>query len=116
MLEEGTSYLDFFELGEPEVPLRELPEEFAEDWGISRGYMTFLVLDMLNDPRSRSRNQWVLNALRSRHISGNKTNRGSMSSTVSRLKSAGIAEEHGKKVRLTQRFIDAWQKRLKDFE
>ena len=32
-----------------------------------------------------------------------------MSATVSRLKSAGIAEDHGKKVRLTQEFIGAWR-------
>ena len=31
-----------------------------------------------------------------------------MSSTVSRLKSAGIAEEHGKKVRLTAYCLSAW--------
>ena len=35
-------------------------------WSISSGYMTFLVLDLLNDIRPKSRNQIVLNALRSR--------------------------------------------------
>jgi hypothetical protein len=71
--------------------------------------MTFLALDMLNDPRPKSRNQIVLNALRSRRIAGNKINRSSMSSSVSRLKSAGIAEDHGKKVRLTAEFLSAWK-------
>lgn len=85
-----------------------LPTEFTEEWGISKGYMTFLVLDMLNDGQPRSRNQIVLNALRSRHISGNKTNKGSMSATVSRLKAAGIAEDHGKKIRLTDDFLKSW--------
>ena len=81
----------------------------AEAWGISKGYMTFLVLDMINDKQPRSRNQIVLTGLRSRHIAGNKTNRSSMNATVSRLKSAGIAEDHGKKVRLTETFVSAWQ-------
>ena len=71
--------------------------------------MTFLALDMLNDPLPKSRNQIVLNALRSRRIAGNKINRSSMSSTVSRLKSAGIAEDFGKKVRLTAEFLSAWK-------
>ena len=67
--------------------------------------MTFLTLDFLNDQRPKSRNQIVLSALRSRHISGNKTNKSSMSATVSRLKSAGVAEDYGKKIRLTSSFV-----------
>jgi serine/threonine protein kinase len=82
--------------------------DFAKKWGISKGYMTFLILDMLNDRRPRARTQWVLNALRSRSIPGNRTNRGSMNATVSRLKSAGIAEDHGRKIRLTEEFLEDW--------
>lgn len=108
VLDGSRSYLEIFGLHEPEERIGELPEEFSMKWGISKGYMRFMVLDMLNDQRSRSRNQWVLNALRSRHISGNKTNRGSMSATISRLKSEGIAEDYGKKVRLTRKFTDSW--------
>jgi len=37
--------------------------------------MTFLVVDMLNDQRPRIRSQWVIDALRSRRIPGNKTNK-----------------------------------------
>ncbi len=70
--------------------------------------MNFLVLDMLNDPVPRSRNQWVLHALRYRNIPGNKTNRGSMSATVSRLKKEGIAEDYGKKVKLTEEFQESY--------
>ncbi len=92
----------------PKQPITDLPADFAEGWGISKGYMTFLTLDMLNDGQPRSRNQIVLNALRSRRIPGNKTNRSSMSATMSRLKSAGIAEDYGKKTRLTQAFLDKW--------
>ena len=44
-----------------EKPLTELPEEFRERWNISKGYMEFLVVDMINDGRARSRKQWVLN-------------------------------------------------------
>ena len=106
-LDLSADYLLAFGLKEGER-LNVLPTLFTNEWNISAGYMTFLTLDMLNDPRPKSRNQIVLNALRSRHIAGNKTNRSSMSSTVSRLKSAGIAEDHGKKVRLTADFLAAW--------
>jgi hypothetical protein len=106
-LDLSADYLLAFGLKERER-LNVLPTLFTNEWNISAGYMTFLTLDMLNDPRPKSRNQIVLNALRSRHIAGNKTNRSSMSSTVSRLKSAGISEDHGKKVRLTADFLAAW--------
>ena len=76
--------------------------------------MTFLTLDMLNDLRPKSRNQIGLNALRSRRIPGNNADRSSMGSTVSRLKSAGIAEDHGKKVRLTADFLSAWENMEKE--
>ena len=88
--------------------ITEIPVDLANEWSISRGYMTFIVLDLLNDQRPKSRNQIVLSALRSRHISGNKTNKSSMSATVSRLKSAGVAEDYGKKIRLTASFVAAW--------
>ena len=102
-------YLKLFML-EPAEAISELDETFIKKWSISSGYMTFLVLDLLNDLRPKSRNQIVLNALRSRKIPGNKTNKSSMSSAVSRLKSNGIAEDHGKKIRLTNRFVEDWQK------
>jgi serine/threonine protein kinase len=102
-------YLDFFGLREDELPLTEIPDELRERWGISKGYMEFLVVDMLNDGRMRSRKQWVLGALRSRHISGNKTNYGSMNSTISRLFSAGVAEKYKSKVRLTLGFVEDWK-------
>ena len=76
--------------------------------------MTFLTLDMPNYPRPKSRNQIVLNALLLRRIAGSKINLGSMSSTVSRLKSAGIAEEHGKKERLTAYCLSAWRNMKKE--
>jgi serine/threonine protein kinase len=103
----GANYLLTFGLQE-KLRLEVLPEKLAREWNISAGYMTFITLDMLNDRRPKSRNQIVLNAVRSRHIAGNKTNRSSMSSAVSRMKSAGIVEDHGKKVRLTADFLLAW--------
>jgi serine/threonine protein kinase len=106
-------YARLFGLPDESGKITELPQALIEQFNISRGYMTFLVLDMLNDQRPRSRNQWVLEALRSRHIPGNKTNKGSMSATISRLKSAGIAENHGKKIRLTQAFLSAVTEALK---
>ena len=111
-VEIGSEYVSTFGL-QPKELLTELPPKLASAWGISKGYMSFLVLDMLNDGQPRSRNQIVLNALRSRRIAGNKTNRSSMSATVSRLKSAGIAEDYGKKLRLTQNFMDAWHSIMK---
>jgi len=98
----------------PKQLITELPADLAEAWCISKGYMTFLTLDMLNDGQPRSRNKIVLNALRSRRISENKTNRTSMSATISRLKSAGIAEDYGKKVRLTPEFLEEWKILRKD--
>lgn len=106
-VEIGSDYVAAFGLQSRKL-ITELPSELSCEWKISIGYMTFVVLDMLNDGQPRSRNQIVLNALRSRRISGNKINKGSMSSTVSRLKSAGIAEEYGKKIRLTDVFMKAW--------
>ena len=103
----SSNYLEVFELA-GKLLVIELPKKLSDDWSISSGYMTFLTLDFLNDQRPKSRNRIVLNALRSRKIPGNKTNRNSMSSAVSRLKSAGIAEDHGKKIRLTSKFVDDW--------
>ncbi len=108
-VDEEVNYLELFALEDSDHRVEELPETIVSEWGISKGYMTFMVLDMLNDQRPRSRNQWVLNALRSRHIAGNKTNRSSMSATISRMKASGIAEEYGKKVRLTEKFIEEWK-------
>ena len=80
----GHDYLEIFSLIDAER-ITEISIELANEWSISRGYMAFLTLDLLNDQRPKSRNQIVLNALRSRHISGNKTNKNSMNATVSRL-------------------------------
>ena len=102
-------YLLAFGLKEKER-LDVLPEKFSTKWNISIGYMTFITLDLLNDQRPKSRNLIVLNALRSRRIAGNKTNRNSMSATVSRLKSAGVVENYGKKIRLTADFLAEWSK------
>jgi len=88
---------------------KDLPDAFAKKWGISKGYMTFLVVDMLNDQRPRIRSQWVVDALRARRIPGNKTNKASMNSTFSRLKSAGIVEDYKTKHRLTEAFLVDWQ-------
>ena len=106
-VEIGSDYVAAFGLQSRKL-ITELPSALSREWKISIGYMTFVVLDMLNDGQPRSRNQIVLNALRSRRISGNKINKGSMNSTVSRLKSAGIAEDYGKKIRLTDAFRKAW--------
>jgi hypothetical protein len=103
----GSDYVAAFGL-KPKQQITELPADLAEAWSISKGYMTFLTLDMLNDGQPRSRNQIVLNALRSRRISGNKTNRSSINATISRLKSVGVAEDYGKKVRLTPEFLEEW--------
>ncbi|MDB2396850.1 NERD domain-containing serine/threonine-protein kinase [Planktomarina temperata] len=108
-LDLGADYLLTFGLKEKER-LDVLPKKFAKKWDISVGYMTFITLDLLNDQRPKSRNLIVLNALRSRRIAGNKTNRNSMSATVSRLKSAGVVENYGKKIRLTADFLAEWSK------
>lgn len=107
-------YLKGFGLDDVEQ-ITEIPAVLANEWSISKGYMTFLTLDLLNDQRPKSRNQIVLHALRSRHISGNKTNKNSMNATVSRLKSVGVVEDYGKKIRLTPSFLAAWENYKKPF-
>ena len=102
------NYAEVFGLQQRQL-ITELPSDLAKRWGISKGYMAFITLDMLNDGQPRSRNQVVLQALRSRRIAGNKTNKSSMSATISRLKSAGVVEDYGKKVRLTPGFLEDWR-------
>ncbi|WGL65166.1 hypothetical protein QDX81_09915 [Pseudomonas sp. CW003PS] len=113
LLHEGTAfhaddYVAWFGLDITAQQTKDLPDAFAKKWGISKGYMTFLVVDMLNDQRPRIRSQWVIDALRTRRIPGNKTNKASMNSTFSRMKSAGIVEEHKTKHRLTEAFLADW--------
>lgn len=108
-LDLGADYSFIFGLKEKDR-LNALPEIFSKKWNISVGYMTFVTLDLLNDQRPKSRNQIVLHALRSRRIAGNKINSNSMSATVSRLKSVGVIENYGKKIRLSAEFLDDWSK------
>lgn len=113
LLHEGTAfhaddYVAWFGLDIASQQTRDLPEAFAKRWSISKGYITFLVVDMLNDQRPRIRSQWVIEALRSRRIAGNKTNKASMNSTFSRMKSAGIVEEYKTKHRLTEALLADW--------
>jgi len=70
--------------------------------------MTFLVVDMLNDQRLRIHSQWVIDALRTKRIPGNKTQKASMNATFSRMKPAGIVEEYKTKHRLTEAFLADW--------
>lgn len=114
LLHEGTAfhaddYVAWFGLDITTQQTKDLPDAFAKKWGISKGYMTFLVVDMLNDQRPRIRSQWVIDALRSRRIPGNKTNKASMNATFSRMKSAGIVEEFKTKHRLTEPFLVDWE-------
>lgn len=101
-------YVAWFGLDSIAQQNKDLPDAFAKKWGISKGYMTFLVLDMLNDQRPRIRSQWVIDALRTRRIPANKTNKASMNSTFSRMKSARIVEDYKTKHRLTEAFLVDW--------
>jgi len=114
LLQEGPAfcaddYVAWFGLDGATQQIKDLPDAFIKTWGISKGYMTFLVVDMLNDQRPRIRSQWVIDALRARRIPGNKTNKASMNATFSRMKSAGIVEEYKTKHRLTEFFLADWQ-------
>ena len=113
LLNEGTAfhaddYVVWFGLDITAQHTKDLPDAFAKKWGISKGYMTFLVVDMLNDQRPRIRSQWVIDTLRTRRIPGNKTSKASMNATFSRMKSAGIVEEYKTKHRLTVAFLADW--------
>ena len=107
----SAGYLFTLGLDETSGLITELPAAFCSRWGISKGYMTFLIIDMLNDQRPRSRNQWVLNVFRSRKFPASQKNRASMSATISNAKRRGIIEEHGAKIRLTKSFVDDWESR-----
>ncbi len=104
LLPSHTQYVEYFGLIEVEK-ITEISEEIAKKWNISSGYMTFIVLDMLNDQRPRSRNQWVLHVLRTRKIAGNKINKNSISSTLSKLKCSSVVTETGTKMSLTEHFL-----------
>ena len=39
-----------------------------------------------------------------------KINKNSMSSTISRLKSVSVLEDHGKKIKLTDKFLEDWER------
>lgn len=83
----------------------DLPRELLTKWGIREGYMTKALFSMLADGQARSRTVVVSNVLKENKLVGSKSTRGSINASISALKSAGIVENYGKKVRVTERFM-----------
>ena len=82
----------------------DLPSELLIQWGIREGYMTKSLLSMVADGQARSRSVVVSNVLKENKLVGSKSTRGSINASISALKSAGVVEDYGKKVRLTDSF------------
>jgi len=97
-------YLSWFGLSDSiEI---ELPQKLLSQWGVREGYMTKSLLSMVADGQARSRSVVVNNVLKENKLVGNKSTRGSISASISALKSAGVVEHHGKKIRLTEEFAN----------
>ena len=87
----------------------EVPEILLSRWNVRKGYMLRVLKTMLADMQPRSRQVVIRNTLKANAEVGSSSKRGSISSSISALKSAGVVEYHGKKVRLTQSFVEAWE-------
>lgn len=102
-----SDYISWFKLSS-KVDLV-LPQELLSRWAIKKGYMNKVLITMLGDMQARSRSVVVRNTLKGYGLVGNKSNRGSVSSAISQLKSVNVIEEYGKKIRLTKAFLDDWE-------
>ena len=87
----------------------DIPQKIIDRWEIKKGYMSKVLTTMLGDMQPRSREVVKRNTLKAYGIVGNKSNKGSVNAAISMLKSGGIIEEHGKKIRLTSDFLSDWE-------
>ena len=87
----------------------DIPHKILNGWKIKKGYMSKVLTTMLGDMQPRSREVVKRNTLKAYGIVGNKSNRGSVNAAISMLKSEGVIEEHGKKIRLTSSFLSDWE-------
>lgn len=101
-----TDYLSWFDLRD-NVDIV-IPDQIKHDWNIRDGYMVKVLKTMLSDLQPRSRQVIIKNTLKANDLIGNKTNKGSISATISALKKLNIVEEYGTKIRLTADFTDSW--------
>lgn len=86
-----------------------VPASVKSEWNIRNGYMLKSLEAMVSDDQARSRAVIVNNILRANKLVGNKTTRSSISAAISALKTNGVVEYHGKKVRLTSDFRTRWK-------
>lgn len=70
--------------------------------------MSKVLITMLGDMQPRSREVVKRNTLKAHGIVGNKSSKGSANAAISMLKSEGIIEEYGKKIRFTTKFLSDW--------
>lgn len=86
----------------------DIPQIMMSEWGINSGYMLKVLKVMLADMQPRSRKVVVRNTLKEHGIVGNTSNKGSVNASISALKSNGIIEDYGAKIRLTELFVESW--------
>lgn len=86
----------------------EIPASITIKWKVNKGYMLKVLKYMLADMQPRSRKVVVRNTLKLNDIVGNSASKGSVNSAISALKSTGIIEEHGAKIKLTDIFLKDW--------
>ncbi len=86
----------------------DVPDSVLTKWKINKGYMLKVLKCMLADMQPRSRQVVVRNTLKANDIVGNKSNKGSVGSAISALKSLGVIEDHGAKIRFSQMFLENW--------
>jgi len=60
--------------------------------------------------QARSRQVVINNTLKAHDLVGSKSTRGSISAAISALKRNNIVVEKGKKIHLSQSFVDSWKK------
>ena len=103
-------YLRVFYLDDADT-VADIPMSLRDHWQIGEGYMTFVVVYLLNDRTRRKRDVVVTNALRSRKIVANETNKRSANAAVSKLITSGVIQKSapGNKIALTEKFIEAWE-------
>jgi serine/threonine protein kinase len=87
----------------------EIPKPVSEKWDIRDGYVYKAAKSLIADDQARSRQVIVGNILKENKLVGNKTTRGSISAAISTLKTNGVVEVYGKKIRLTEDFRKSWK-------
>lgn len=110
-------YLEFFGVDAVEEPMKQLPEAFRSEWGISEGHQErvarFLIEEFHGNPKAkaRQRNQVVRGSLALTDVRANKTLRNAANSAISALIGKGVIEKPKKRggaVRPCPSLVKSW--------